>query len=65
MTTQKRLDEFETRVFDMLWNLTDNYRDGDGPSCKDTAERIRRLASDMLLSSVKSADAQKDWESRG
>lgn len=65
MTTQERLDEFESKVFDMLWNLTDNYRDGDGPSCVDTAERIRKLASDTLLSPVKSVDVQKNWESRG
>lgn len=39
-------DEFQTRVFEMLWNLTETYQSG-GPSCVDVSERITALSREV------------------
>lgn len=39
--------EFESRVFNMLYALTDNYPAGVGPSCVDVSLQIVKLSREV------------------
>lgn len=40
-------EDFEAKVFTILYDLTDNYPAGVGPSCVDVAARITKLSREV------------------